>query len=160
MTPSYLLNHYDVEETEYGYSFITDSRITYFLTFIAYPAVSDFLATNIYMFNIGRGDMSVGGQDDERIRNTMAFVLTAFFERHEDALITIFDINDGKQYARKRLFDRWFEMYNAGHLMKIDETCMVEDIQTFVSLMFSAEHYDKENLQKEFKKLAEINFYN
>lgn len=160
MTPSYLLNHYDVEETEYGYSFITDSGITYFLTFIAYPAVSDFLATNIYMFNIERGDMSVGGQDDERIRNTVAFVLTAFFEKHEDALITIYDINDGKQYARKRLFDRWFEMYNAGHLMKIDETCMVEDIQTFVSLMFSAEHYDKENLQKEFKKLAEINFYN
>ncbi len=49
MTPSYLLNHYDVEETEYGYSFITDSRITYFLTFIAYPAVSDFLILTIIL---------------------------------------------------------------------------------------------------------------
>ena len=66
----------------------------------------------------------------------------------------------GKQCARKRLFDRWFEKYNNGDIIKVDETCMVEDIQTFVSLMFSAKHYDKENLTQEFLKLAEINFYN
>ena len=160
MTPSYLLNHYDVEETEYGYSFITDSGITYFLTFIAYPAVSDFLATNIYMFNIDRGNGVCNGQDDVRIRETVVYVLEQFFKHHEDALITICDVNDGKQCARKRLFDRWFEKYNNGNIIRVDETCVVEDIQTFVSLMFSAKHYDKENLTQEFSKLAEINFYN
>ena len=52
MTLLYLQNHYDVEEIDLGYQFVTQIRVTYFLTFISYPTVSDFLSTKIYMFNI------------------------------------------------------------------------------------------------------------
>ena len=37
---------------------------------------------------------------------------------------------------------------------------MIGDTTTFVSLMFSANHYNKENLKEEFIKLTQINFYN
>lgn len=52
MTLLYLQNHYDVEEIDLGYQFVTQMGVTYFLTFISYPTVSDFLSTKIYMFNI------------------------------------------------------------------------------------------------------------
>lgn len=54
MNLSYLQNHYEVDEIELGYQFTTKAGVTYFLTFFSYPAVSDFLETKIYMFNIER----------------------------------------------------------------------------------------------------------
>ena len=160
MNQSFLLNHYNIEETDNGYKFVTNSGISYFLTFISYPVVSEILSTNIYMFNIERENCATNGPYDEQVRDTVIYVLFRFFEKHEDALITICDIMDGKQNARKRLFDNWFRRYNGGQLLKIDSTCMISDTTTFVSLMFSANHYNKENLKEEFIKLTQINFYN
>lgn len=160
MNQLFLQNHYNVEETDNGYKFVTDSGISYFLTFISYPAVSDFLSTNIYMFNIEKETSAICRPYDERVRDTIVYVIFRFFEKHEDALITIYDIIDGKQDARKRLFDNWFNTYNAGQLIKIDETCVIDNTKTFVSLMFTANHYNKKNLKEEFKKLAQFNFYN
>lgn len=160
MKKFYLQNHYDITETEYGYKFTTILGVDYFLTFISYPSVSDFLATNIYMFNIERNDRNESGQDDEKVRNTILYVLDTFFSRHEDALITICDIVDGKQFARKRLFDSWFNKYNDNRLMKLEADCEIDGIPTFASLLYSANHYNKENLKQEFKHLVELNFYN
>ena len=50
MNQLFLQNHYNVEETDNGYKFVTNSGISYFLTFISYPVVSEILSTNIYMF--------------------------------------------------------------------------------------------------------------
>ena len=121
MNQSFLLNHYNIEETDNGYKFVTNSGISYFLTFISYPVVSEILSTNIYMFNIERENCATNGPYDEQVRDTVIYVLFRFFEKHEDALITICDIMDGKQNARKRLFDNWFRRYNGGQLLKIGQ---------------------------------------
>lgn len=104
MTLLYLQNHYDVEEIDLGYQFVTQMGVTYFPTFIFYPTVSDFLSTKIYMFDIDRACLAdcICGQDDIKMRNTILFIIELFFQKHEDALITICDIIDGKQFARKR----------------------------------------------------------
>ena len=159
MNLSYLQNHYEVDEIELGYQFTTKAGVTYFLTFFSYPAVSDFLETKIYMFNIERSHHPAKGQDDEMVRNTVLYVLDIFFRLHEDALITICDVADGRQYARKRLFDAWFNHFNLGRLKRIDADCMVDDIPTSVSLYFSSSHYSRHQLEEEFRELVKINFY-
>ena len=160
MEQSYLQNHYDVIEIENGYQFTTITGVDYFLTFFFYPTVSDFLSTNVYMFNIERSMFVNVGQDDVKVRNTVLYVLDLFFQEHEDALITICDVMDGKQFARKRLFDSWFQKFNNNRLTKLESECRIDDVSTFVSLLFSQGHYNQENLRKAFQELVEINFYN
>ena len=160
MEQSYLQNHYDIVENDYGYQFSTTTGVNYFLTFLSYPTVSDFLSTKIYMFNIERSNYIDGGQDDIKVRNTINNVLDHFFSEHENALITICDILDGKQFARKRLFDSWFQKFNNKRLIKIESECFIDNVPTYVSLMFIQGHYEQANLQKIFQELVEINFYN
>ena len=160
MKQSYLQNRYDVIENVQGYQFTTITGVDYFLTFFSYPTVSDFLSTNVYMFNIERSTFLNGGQDDVKVRNTIIYVLDLFFQEHEDALITICDVMDGKQFARKRLFDFWFRKFNDNRLIKLESECKIDDVPTFVSLLFSKGHYNQENLHKAFQELIEINFYN
>lgn len=161
MELSYLQNHYDVTENENGYQFATTAGVDYFLTFFSYPTVSDFLSTNVYMFNIERSPIvNTSGQDDVKVRNTIIHVLELFFQEHEDALITICDVVDGKQFARKRLFDSWYQKFNNNRLIKLESECWIDNVPTFVSLLFSQGHYNKENLQKAFQELIDINFYN
>lgn len=163
MELSYLQNRYDILENKQGYQFTTVAGVDYFLTFISYPAVSDFLSTDIYMFNIERVsniEVSNVGQDDVRVRNTILYVLDVFFQSHKDALITICEMIDGKQFARKRLFDSWFREFNQNRLIKLESDCLIDDVPTFVSLIFSAEHSDQKGLRDAFQELIEINFYN
>lgn len=159
MNQSYLQNHYDVDEIDQGYQFTTTAGITYFLTFFSYPTVSDFLETRIYMFNIERSHHPTKGQDDVIVRNTVLYVLYHFFQIHEDALITICDVMDGRQYARKRLFDKWFEQFNNGKLKRIDGNCIVDEIPTSVSLYYSSTHFCDKKLEEEFMELVKLNFY-
>lgn len=160
MPQSDLQNHYEVSENEYGYQFTTSAGVLYYLTFIAYPPISDFLATGLYMFNIERAVSGRLGQHDDRVRNTVLYVLDLFFQAHEDALITICDISDNKQAARKRLFDSWFRQFNDHRLIRLDEECLIDDVPTSVSLFFSVSHPNRLNLYREFRQLAAINFYN
>lgn len=164
MNLSYLQNHYDLIEIDNGYPFTTIENVDYFLTFISYPVLADYLSTNVYMFNIDRGHRNLSaikkGQDDVKVRNTVLFVWDLFFQQHEDALITICDIVDGKQYARKRLFNSWFHKFNYNRLCKIETDCLIDEKSTFVSLYYSSNHFEKEQLRKAFEELMEINFYN
>lgn len=161
MEQSCLQSRYSITEVQQGYTFITSAGVQYFLIFFRYPTISEFLSTRIYMFNIERSPYRTlsEGQEDIKVRNTILYVLDQFFQKHDDAIITICDIIDGKQFARKRLFDSWYRKFNNGKLIKKDADCCVDNEQTFVSLIFSAAHYNIFELEEEFKKLVEINFY-
>ena len=116
------------------------------------------------MFNIDRVYRNLSaikkGQDDIKVRNTVLYVWDLFFQQHEDALITICDIVDGKQYARKRLFDSWFHKFNNNRLCKLETDCLIDEKSTFVSLFYSNNHFEKEQLRRAFEELMGINFYN
>lgn len=158
MRLSYLQNHYKVSETEHGYSFITDSGVEYFLTFFEYPPIDDSLSTKIYMFNIDR-TCRYGGQNDEKVRNTILLVLNDFFEKNDDALIALTDTLDDKQAARYRLFNYWFKKFSADRLEKLDVSFSDNGVTMYVSLMFKKSHLDADNLRKALFLLKENNFY-
>lgn len=116
-----LPSHYDVYEEENGYCFNTDSGNTYYVTFIKYPPISEYLSVDIFMMNIDRADeLNHLNGDKNLVRNTILYIIWKFFSLHNDALITICDIMDGRQACRKRLFNRWFNEFADGELSKLE----------------------------------------
>ena len=79
---------------------------------------------------------------------------------HEDALITIYDVSDGRQLCRKRLFDSWFKQFNNGKLCKLEAKCLIDEQLTYTSLLYNKKHYDDKYLKEEFQELIDANFYN
>ena len=155
-----LPSHYDVHEEENGYCFNTDSGNTYYVTFIKYPTISEYLSVDIFMMNIDRADEQnhLNG-DNNLVRNTILYIIWKFFSLHNDALITICDIMDGRQACRKRLFNRWFNEFADGELSKLEATLSVEGTEAYASLIFRTDINNKEILETEFSLLSDINFY-
>ena len=155
-----LPSHYDVYEEENGYCFNTDSGNTYYVTFIKYPPISEYLSVDIFMMNIDRADERNHLNGDKNlVRNTILYIIWKFFSLHNDALITICDIMDGRQACRKRLFNRWFNEFADGELSKLEATLSVEGTETYASLIFRTDINNKESLETEFSLLSDINFY-
>lgn len=161
MIPYNSLSRYKIRDTDRGYCFDTESGNTYFVTFIKYPTLTDFLPTEVYMMNIDRRDNTNHRNGCHNlVRNTILFIIGEFFYKHNDALITICDVVDGRQACRRRLFSKWFRKFGADTLEKIDSICTIEDTTTYTSIMFRKEVLNKEKLKHEFALLGEINFYN
>lgn len=161
MIPYNFPNRFEVRETDEGYTFETESGNTYFITFLKYPTITDFLHTEVYMMNIDRKDeMNHDNGGQNRVRNTILSIVGMFFDSHNDALITVCDIIDGRQDCRRRLFSRWFHDFGETYLEKLDAECMIDDIRTYASIMFRKDVPNKSELMNEFSILAEINFYN
>lgn len=155
-------NLYEIEETDDGYQFLSETGTKYFISFINYPLCSEIFPTSVYMLNIDRFEPhGVKRQADQgKVRDTIISILDEFFMKHEEALISILDVVDGKQFARKRLFDRWFELFNNDRLCRLDARCFVDETETFVSLFFLKQSPYSAILENEFSKLVEVNFYN
>lgn len=153
-------NHYNICEEENGYSFKTDSGNIYYVTFIKYPVISEYLSVDVFMLNIYRADEhNHQNGDNNLVRNTILYIICRFFILHDDALITICDIADGRQLCRRRLFNRWFKEFSNGELIKLDATLDVEGCETYASMLFRADLENRASLEKEFSLLSDINFY-
>lgn len=156
-----LPSHYDVFDCENGYCFKTDYGNTYFITFIKYPTISEYLSVDVYMMNIDRADDSNHRNgSDNKVRNTILFIIWNFFTLHNDALITICDILDGRQACRRRLFNKWFNEFSGNELSKLDATCLIDETETYASMIFRNDINNRTELEYEFSLLNDINFYN
>lgn len=157
-----LFDCYDVIPCEYGYQFETNSGARYFITFVPYPTLSDGVNDCLYMFNIERANDKdlQQGQNDKRVRNTIVKLLAEFFKHNEQALIVVLDVLDGKQEARKRLFDQWFNMFNNGVLKRLEAPCNIEGEETYAMLYFRVDASNGVFFEEEFKVLTSYNFFN
>lgn len=155
------LIRYEVREVDAGYEFETDSGDLYLLSFIEYPVLCcDGLPCSVFMFNIERivrGKLK--NQHGNKLKNTIVYVLSEFFGNHANSLVTVCDITDGKQFARNRLFNRWYREFGRGLLVKKETSFQIEGVTTFASLFFAINHPLKRQLEAEFHKLSEMNFY-
>ena len=84
-----LPSHYDIFDCEYGYSFKTDSGNTYFITFIKYPTISEFLSVDVYMMNIDRADDSNHRNgSDNKVRNTILLLVVNFWTHRKSPYLS------------------------------------------------------------------------
>ena len=158
MRRSYLQNHYSISETEEGYQFVTDKGVVYLISFIKYPLPDDNQEFSFYSFNIDRCSAK-RGQDDVRVRNTIAFLIDSFFRKHNDALMCVTDCSDSRQTVRHRLFSSWFNELNDGSLKRIEGMIHIDDVNVFVSLFYKLDNIESNNIISTFQRLMDNNLY-
>ena len=158
MRRSYLQNHYNISETAEGYQFVTDNDVVYLISFIKYPLPDENQVFSFYSFNIDRCSIKKG-QDDVRVRNTIAFVIDMFFQKHNDALMSVTDCSDSRQAVRHRLFFRWFNELNNNYLKKIEGMIHIDDVDVFVSLLYKLDTIESSNMISIFQRLIDNNLY-
>ena len=153
-----LQDRFEVVFENDAYCFASPSNIRYQIIFVDYTNVLN-IDTPIYMLTIERRVPEKGGKRyDYRIQNTILFIIYEFFSANENALISIYDIEDGRQLGRKRLFDRWFYHYNT-NLIKEEREVEINDNKTTATLLYSSANKYQTELISGFKQIVENNFY-
>jgi len=110
------------------------------------------------MFNIEqitKGKVS----SDKRIRITIEYVFSLFFENNNDAVVVVMDSSDGKQYARKRLFDKWYYQSGKISIEKYEASCNAEEIEIIATLFVEKNNPFKNIILSDYYELVKINFY-
>ena len=127
-----MLHPYDFQKAnDATYYFKTDKGLKYRAYFIEFPAT--FYKLYSFSFEKEEGAASY----DQRVKDTIISVLGDFFDAENYILGYTCDVTDGRELARKRLFDRWFEQANDGSLRKID--FRTENI--YVSLIVNRDYF-------------------
>ena len=126
------LRPYDFRKADDAtYYFETDNGLRYRAYFIAFPATF----YTLYSFSFDKED-GVGAYD-ARVKDTIVSVMHDFFDAENYILGYTCDVTDGRELARKRLFDRWFVKENDGSLRKID----FQTDNIYVSLIVNKDYF-------------------
>lgn len=103
---------YELEASANGYHFVTDLGTEYELTFYQIHA-----SYPIYSFAIER--QSDTYHADARVHATVMHVLRLFFEQDLNAMVFTCEVEDGRQYARFKLFDKWYQPYKQEYYREV-----------------------------------------
>lgn len=152
------LHPYEVtEDGAWNYSFTTKHGIVYhayFVDFSVYhPSFSE-----VYTFNI-EPETDTPHPIDNRIAQTVAYILKQFFAAKQRAMLMVCDNLDGKEEKRRMLFARWFRQHNDGSVQKYDASATTDDYVLYVSIYLHRENPRSEELVNAFYDLVKNNLY-
>jgi hypothetical protein len=139
---------YHFEDDAYGsIAFCTRNGLRYSIYFIEeqeseyltyFPELAP-LALTVGL-NIVGGE-NVDAAPDPRIGETVAFVLCKYFDQNQDGLLWFFvDSADGKQAARKRIFQFWYSKAGINNVVLRIEALEVGEEKMYFGVLFSANH--------------------
>ena len=110
------------------------------------------------MFNIEqvkKGKVAV----DARVQATIEHILSLFFENNTDAVLVVLDTSDGKHFARKRLFDKWYCKSEKMFVEKHEASLNTGSIEIVATLFVEKDNPFKRNILSDYYELVKINFY-
>jgi hypothetical protein len=136
---------YKVEQSENIYHFTTISGVSYIAYFIEIDSAE---INNLYSFSFETDSNNT--PFDPRTSVTVIKILQDFFENHQNSMLFVCDVSDGKQQARLRLFDQWYKQHGQHQLVKIDHQEKLPDYQLLASLLFSKNHPEKDKILAHF----------
>ena len=113
------------------YYFKTDYGLKYRAYFIEFPAT--FYKLYSFSFEKEKGIAPY----DSRVKDTIITILVDFFKTENYILGYTCDVTDGRERARKRLFDSWFKQENDGSLHKMD----FQTDNIYVSLIVNRDYF-------------------
>ena len=158
MTELDLQNRFEITFDGCSYGFTTSTGVLYQVIFIDYTNVLD-ISVPVYMLTIARYmPPQCSKKYDCRIQNSILYIIKNFFSENENAIISIYDIEDGKQANRKRLFDGWYNRYNT-YLVKEEREIEIDDRKTVTTLLYCSTNKHQSELIAGFNKIIENNFY-
>lgn len=153
-----MYNPYNWVREDFSYYIETDRKVKYKLYF---DDATNLFAGQTHGCTVLSFSIEVVGNastaevaEDSRIADTVHKLLSEFFEDDEGTLIVIYDTIDGRGYARKRKFNRWFEKHNINHVEKWDYEIVDEETSIPNSLLIHKGHPFKEVIIKAYEKLV------
>lgn len=125
------------------YLFRTPSGALY----VAYFLDLSSLAENLFTFNFDRVSMGDKGVVDTQVCDTVCTILASFFKEHINSILIVCDSADGREKARMRLFNAWFDRIAPEGLIKVDRTGRTSSYELFVSILLWQDNPAKERLK-------------
>lgn len=155
------LDHFEVifNEESLSYEFTTDDTIKYIITFIDYAQVIE-VQFPFYAFGIERYPENERSISNNKVRNTVIYILSKFFSNNQNALVAIYDSLDGKQMFRKRLFDRWYHLFNDGSVSKVEGCFNSCEEETYAIVIYSNRNNNIDIIKEKFNYLINQDFFN
>ncbi len=145
------------KSSDWDYTFVTQHGIIYHAYFVDFSNYHPSFR-NVYTFNI-EPEGTAKHPIDYRIALTVVFILRQFFEAKENAMIMICDNLDGKEKKRESLFQRWFNRYNDGSIIKFDASAETEDYTLYVSIYLRKDNPNTAELIQSFYELIGNDMY-
>jgi len=113
------------EGTEVSYTFVTDHGIEYVVRYVYsndyyFDSSSNIGNSEILEFQFAPINKGLAIVNDDRIAETLAFSIQSVLRSKKNAILYICDSSDGKQAARSRLFNQWYNRYSWGKIEKHD----------------------------------------
>ena len=124
------------------YLFLTDSGALYAAYFLDLST----LAPDLYTFNFDRIHDGAPGVVDNRVFDTVCTILEKFFQEHRNSMLIVCDTADGREGARMRLFNSWYERIAPEGLLKVDRAGRADIYSLFVSLLVWNDNPARERL--------------
>lgn len=137
------------------YQFITEGGILYVAYFICCSHYAPEL-TNTFMFNFE--NEGAARTIDLRVRETIVYIIDEFFKNNQNSIIYICDSLDGRELARKRLFDQWYITYkqDRNYILREEISEKGEHYNLCASLLFHSSNPDKAGLLRSFNELKHM----
>lgn len=156
--PSSIQSMYDVTCLDGGQTYVvqTEGGSHYRLHFIPYDVFPDIPSGCVYVFNIERVVRSSRPDDPQRIRNTVAHVVSKFFADHSNVMLTSCEVDDGMQRGRKRLFDRWFNQMNDGTILTMTARQQTGLGPTDATLYYHRDNIYRFMLEQQFREYIDL----
>lgn len=155
------LNPYKTTETEgLYYTFVTKDDIVYRAYFLNVSYLHPDLI-NTYTFNIEPvGDTNTTRHPiDTRIGMTIAYILHNFFTKNQNSMLMACDNTDGKEDKRRKLFDRWYNIYNDNSLIKLDAALENDIYKLHISMYINKTNPRRGQLISAFNDLIKTDLY-
>jgi hypothetical protein len=145
--PSFHPEPYDLQNDNDGFSFDTDSGISYSLYFTEgkYYVPGASYADSVLMFGIKPIGDSILGPPDLRIKSTVVYALLDIFESEPETVIVYVCDQSGKQEkVRSRLFNKWYLDYCKGFVRLQHED---DEQRTFAYAIFREDHPARKEIE-------------
>lgn len=104
---SHSQHQYDITLCDGIYSFTTIWGITYSAYFVKVPTEDDLPLFSFSFEKVGE-EHSVY---DPKVKSTICSILEDFFEKEVNAMLFVCEQIDGREKARFKLFDKWYNDY-------------------------------------------------
>ena len=140
---------YKIDSDQSGsFFFVTDKQRPYHVAFIEDQL---FYEQGIYQYCI---DTDVHTAADSHVYEVVVALMEEFFRSSAKGVLYVCDSMDGRQAARNRLFNRWFNSYvEKDKYLLLQREVQYEGVLQYVSLIVRKDHPEVQIIKASFEKV-------
>ena len=139
--------------SEFSYNFTTENQTKYTIEVFTYEDFTEIpLSGKIFSFSLYKwNNENNTAKQDDRVYATVVKFLSDLLNDNANAVIVVFSNIDGKELARKRLFDKWFDKVANDKIEKHNGKVNLDNKIVFTTLFIHADNAEKDIIIEIFR---------